>query len=64
MGYQGRCQALKLFFRDERGAAIVEYGVAVALILAVALGTLISMGDSLALVFGAVESDLAAEAPD
>lgn len=56
--------APRAFSRDESGAAIVEYGIAIALILALVLGTLIGVGESLATLFGAVESNLAAEAPD
>ena len=52
------------FAREERGAAIVEYGVAIGLVLVIALATLTSMGENLALLFGGVESELAQEAPN
>ncbi len=56
--------ALGAFAREERGAAIVEYGVAIGLVLVIALATLTSMGENLALLFGGVESELAQEAPN
>ena len=56
--------AVRVFAREERGAAIVEYGVAIGLILVIALATLTSMGENLALLFGGVESELAQEAPN
>lgn len=52
------------FCRDQQGAAIVEYGVAIALILAIVLSTLLGIGDNLAALFGGVESDLGREAPN
>ena len=52
------------FAQDTSGAAIVEYGVALAVILVVVLAVLTGIGDSLATLFGTVEADLAAEAPD
>lgn len=60
----GFLRMLDAFSREERGAAIVEYGVAIGLVLVIALATLTSMGENLALLFGGVESELAQEAPN
>ena len=52
---------LTTFKRDEDGAAIVEYGVALLIVVGIGLAIFSDIGDSLNSIFGAVESELSDE---
>ena len=49
-------QHIKTFFTDETGAAAVEYGLLVALIAAVIVGTVSSLGKNVSTTFAYVAS--------
>ena len=57
------CHLLRLLGglrRDERGAALVEYGLLVGLIAVVCIGVITIVGTQVSALFSAVASDLAA----
>ncbi len=49
-------ELVKRLNRDERGATIVEYGVALTIVTAIAFGVLQSIGDETAANFGEAEN--------
>lgn len=49
---------LKKFLRDESGATMVEYGIMVALIAAIAIGTVSLLGESVDSAFVDVNTEL------
>jgi pilus assembly protein Flp/PilA len=49
---------LSTFRRDESGATIVEYGVALLIVIAIGLGVFGTIGGSLNKIFGAVNTAL------
>lgn len=51
-------QAAKQFARDEEGATAVEYGMIVALIAAVIVGTIVTLGGQLNTAFNAIVTAL------
>lgn len=51
-------QALNGFWNDEEGATAVEYGVMVALIIAVLIVTIALIGDKLLVAFETVDTEL------
>ena len=54
---------IQKFLRDESGATMVEYGIMVALIAAICIGTVGILGVNVDEAFGTVNSELDAEAP-
>ena len=46
------------FFKDEEGATAVEYGLLVALIAAVIIGTVVTLGGQINTAFGKIVSAL------
>ncbi len=49
-------ERIKRFFKDESGATMVEYGLMVALIAAVCVGVVTTIGTSLNTKFGVVDT--------
>ncbi|MCD6060648.1 MAG: Flp/Fap pilin component [Moraxellaceae bacterium] len=54
---------IQKFLRDESGATMVEYGIMVALIAAICIGTVGILGVNVDEAFGAVNAELDAQAP-
>ncbi len=52
---------LTTFKRDEDGAAIVEYGVALLIVVGIGLAVFGNIGDSLNDIFGSVDEALASQ---
>lgn len=51
-------ELMKKFWKDEEGATAVEYGVLVALVIAVAIGTIYFIGQKIDTAFGKVNTEL------
>ncbi|MGP8049501.1 MAG: Flp family type IVb pilin [Desulfobaccales bacterium] len=51
---------MKKFFKDESGAAAVEYGLLVALIAVVIIGAVTTLGTTLSAKFNSVSTSIAA----
>lgn len=51
--------ALKKFVKDQDGAALAEYVVALAVVIGVAIGAMISMGESISAVVTTVATKMA-----
>ena len=49
---------LKTFKRDEDGAAIVEYGVALLIVVTIGIGVFATIGGTLDNIFGDVNQEL------
>lgn len=54
------CTTLKTFARDEDGAAAIEYGLFAALIAAVIVGTVATLGTNVNTGFSTVNNELQA----
>lgn len=55
-------QALMDFWQDEEGAAMLEYGIIIALIAAVVIANIQTIGATLNTIFGNISSSLSAGA--
>ena len=52
-------ERIKRFFREEEGAALVEYGLLVGLIAAVCIAVITTMGTTISGMFTTIANDLA-----